>query len=152
MYHMQKICPALFLLGFLIPNVSLAADNPPAGSTAEERFAGLDKNGDAGVTWEELSAARPNLSRAAFDMIDTDHSGSISLAEWKTFYSGHEGGSGMRSMMQSMRGMGDMGKMPPSGAAMPLVMPPNAGSAPSASGMPKNPAGGKMPLVMPPKN
>ncbi len=151
MHHTKKICPLILLLGFLIPQASTADELPAGGNTAEERFSGLDKNGGSGVTWEELSAARPKLSRAAFDMIDTDRSGAITLDEWKAFYAGHEGGSGMRGMMQSMRGMGGMGKMPPSGNGMPLVMPPRSGGMPQASGTPGKPAGG-MPLVMPPKN
>ncbi len=159
MPSLKKICPALFLLAFLLPQGADAAESPAGQSPAAERFRQLDKDSDGKVTWEELSAARPNLSRTAFDMIDSDHSGAVTLEEWEFFSSGHAGGSGMgpgmggmdmRKMMQSMRGMGGEAKTPPPGMKMPLVMPPSAsGGMPPSS--PRTPSSGKMPLVLPPE-
>ena len=51
-------------------------------SDPAERFDQMDTNHDKSLSWEELSAARPNLSRNAFDIIDTSRDGTISLDEW----------------------------------------------------------------------
>lgn len=101
-----------------------------------ERFHATDTDKDGALTWEELSAARPNLNRNAFDTIDTGHDGRISLEEWKTFSAGHSASAkmpDMEGMMKAMRGAGDKGSA--SGGAMPLVMPPAQKDAP-AGGMP----------------
>lgn len=119
-------------------------------SDPAERFRQMDADHDGKLTWEELSAARPNLSRNAFDIIDADHNGGISLEEWQSFSSGHGGSAvmpDMSKMMEGMRGAGDRASMPATGTGMPLVMPP----AQKDAGAAQAPAAGKaMPLITPP--
>lgn len=133
---------------------------PGAGGSTEthasdpaERFRQMDTNHDEKLTWEELSAARPNLSRNAFDIIDTDHDGYIALEEWKAFSAGHGGSAtmpDMSEMMKGMRGAGDRGAMTAPEGGMPLVMPPvrkdGAAAAPSNSAR----TGTGIPLITPP--
>lgn len=116
---------------------------PARSSDPAERFAQMDADHDGNLTWEELSAARPNLNRNAFDTIDTNHDGNICPDEWKAFSAGHGGSVSMpdmSGMMKAMRGAGDGGT---SAQGMPLVMPPS--QAKDAA-----PAGGAMPLITPP--
>ena len=140
---------ALFLLAFMLPQEASAEESHVADSAAAERFSQIDQDKNSYVTWEELSAARPNLSSTAFEMIDKDKSGTISVGEWTAFSTGHGGGSGMGSMMRSMRGMGDQARTQPQSGKMSIVMPPSASGTPPASST--SATGGKMPLVMPPQ-
>ncbi len=109
-----------------------------------ERFNAMDADHDGKMTWNELSSARPNLNRNAFDTIDVDHNGFIDLEEWNVFSAGHGGSVSMPDMEGMMKAMREAGA--PSSAAgsnMPLIMPP-ASSGSSGSG-----AHG-MPLITPP--
>lgn len=123
-------------------------------SDPAERFDQMDTNHDKKLTWEELSAARPNLSRNAFDIIDTSRDGTISLDEWKAFSAGHGGSMtmpDMNEMMKAMRGAGDGGKAMPPSDGMPLIMPPttkNDAVAPSPEKSVKTGSG--MLLITPP--
>lgn len=136
---------ALSLLPLSASAMPDAQDGTPArASDPAERFAQMDADHDGNLTWEELSAARPNLNRNAFDTIDTNHDGYIRLDEWQAFSAGHGGSAGMpdmSSMMKAMRGAGDAGAAA-SSKGMPLVMPPA-----QSGGM--TPAGA-MPLITPP--
>ncbi len=149
-------CGAAALIFALSCAPALAMPGAGGGSSPSdpaERFRQMDTDHDGRLTWEELSAARPNLSRNAFDIIDSGRDGSISPDEWKTFSAGHGGSAAsmpdMSKMMQSMRGAGDGGSMTAPGNGMPLVMPPvqksgGASPAPTAPSMPG------MPLITPP--
>lgn len=145
---------AALLLVFSFPSASQAM--PGAQGRAErpsdpgERFALIDADHDGKLSWEEFSAARPNINRNAFDTIDANGDGGICLDEWKAFSAGH--GASMKSpdmsgMMKSMRGAGDGAAPAPAGSgSMPLVMPPaRTPAAPSENAAP--PA---MPLITPP--
>ena len=137
---------------FAMPGNKTVRTSDPA-----ERFAAMDSSKDGKISWEEFSAARPNLNENAFNMIDASKDGGIDLEEWKAFSSGH-GGSvkspDMSSMMKAMGGKGGMPAMPgmnaipsedaPAKAGMPLITPPTKPEAAPA----KNAA---MPLIMPPK-
>ena len=120
-------------------------------SDPAERFRQMDADHDGKMSWEELSAARPNLNRNAFDTIDADHNGAISLDEWKAFSAGHGGAVSMpdmSEMMKAMRGAGD-GAASSSGG-MPLIMPPAKQDA-AGTMTPNAPASGlSMPLITPP--
>ena len=110
--------------------------SPARSSDPVERFHAMDTDKSNTLTWEELSAARPNLNRNAFDTIDADHNGLICLEEWKNFSAGHGASAkapDMEGMMKAMRGAGDHVSAPREG--MPLVMPPAQNKAPSG-GMP----------------
>ncbi len=105
---------------------------------APDRFAQMDKNGDAKVDWEEFQAAIPGMKRPAFDTIDADKDGSISRDEWDAFMKNHMGGQ------KAPAGMG-MGGMPPAGgippkadADKPLIQPPAQQKAAPGIVPPKN--------------
>lgn len=126
---------------------------PPSVSDPAARFDQMDANHDKSLTWEELSAARPNLSRNAFDIIDTSHDGTINLEEWKAFSAGHGGSMNMPDMgemMKAMRGAGDRGAAAPAGAGMPLIMPPAQKSADVPSSDKSVRTGAGIPLITPP--
>lgn len=139
---------------FAMPGNKTVRTTDPA-----ERFAAMDTSKDGKISWEEFSAARPNLNRNAFKMIDKDADGGIGLDEWKAFSSGHGGSVKSPDMGSMMKAMGGKGGMPgmnaipsedsaaPSApaAGMPLIMPP----AETQQTAPAKPAG--MPLIMPPK-
>ncbi len=120
-------------------------------SDPAERFNQMDTNHDGNLSWEELSAARPNLSRNAFDIIDTKHDGSICLDEWKAFSAGHGGSMpDMSEMMKGMRGAGDRGTgMSPEGG-MPLIMPPSQRNTEVTMPEKNVKTGTGIPLIMPP--
>ena len=145
--HWRAAAPA-----FAMPGNKTVRTSDPA-----ERFAAMDSSKDGKISWEEFSAARPNLNENAFNMIDASKDGGIDLDEWKAFSSGHGGAvksPDMGSMMKAMGGKGGMPSMPgmnaipsedaPAKAGMPLIMPPAKPEAAPA----KNAA---MPLIMPPK-
>ncbi len=151
---------AALFLAIALASPAFAA---PAGKTVRtsdpaERFAAMDASRDGKIAWEEFSSARPNLNRNAFDMIDADHDGGISLEEWKAFSSGHGGAVKSPAMSSMMKAMGSMAApaenlipsdpetAAPSGS-MPLIMPPKAPAAGSAAPA----ASPAMPLIMPPK-
>ncbi|BFR49179.1 calcium-binding protein [Nitratidesulfovibrio sp. HK-II] len=112
---MKRIIPAAVLL--------LCA----ATAQADDKFSAMDKDGNASVTWEEFSAAFPQMKKPAFDAIDTDTSGALSHEEWDAFRAHHgQGGMGMGGSMgpkdmqgkEMPKGMGGMGSTP-------LVQPPS---------------------------
>lgn len=118
----------------------------PSGNPAE-RFNAMDADHDGNMTWDELSSARPNLNRNAFDTIDADHNGFIDLEEWKAFSAGHGGSVSMpdmEGMMKAMREAG--GPSSATGSGMPLIMPP----ASSGSSVPSGSGTHGMPLITPP--
>lgn len=59
-----------------------AADPPPPANEAEiaARFKAADKNGDGKLTYEEAKEGMPRVA-AAFDKIDTDKKGYVTLPE-----------------------------------------------------------------------
>ena len=131
---------AALAFALTLPLQALAMPGMQGGSPARsadpvERFHAMDADKDGVLTWEELSAARPNLNRNAFDTIDTDHNGGICLEEWKNFSAGHGASASMpdmEGMMKAMRGAGDQAAAQKEG--MPLVMPPAQKAAPSGNG------------------
>jgi hypothetical protein len=134
---------------FAMPGNKTVRTTDPA-----ERFAAMDSSKDGKISWEEFSAARPNLNENAFKMIDASKDGGIDLEEWKSFSTGHGGSMKSPDMGSMMKAMGGKGGMPgvnaipsddaPSTSAMPLIMPPTKPEAAPA----KN---ASMPLIMPPK-
>ncbi len=61
----------------------------PAAASSSSGFSRLDTDADGAVTWEEFSAALPNMKRAAFDTIDADRNGAVSPDEWQVFAADH---------------------------------------------------------------
>ncbi len=121
----------------------------PHASDPVARFNEMDTDHDGNLTWEELSAARPNLNRNAFDTIDTDHNGSICVNEWKAFSAGHGGAVSMPDMESMMKAMKGAGGAPRMEGGMPLIMPPS-GAEPSGKAAPATGASHAMPLITPP--
>lgn len=61
----------------------MAAQNPAA------RLAAMDTDQDGKVSREEFFAAQPNMKETAFDAIDRNKDGFITLEEWEGFAMGH---------------------------------------------------------------
>ena len=145
MAEFKRCLPAILRetpIGFFVGVLPGAGGMPARAADPAERFAQMDADHDGNLTWEELSAARPNLNRNAFDTIDANRDGHICLDEWKAFSAGHGGSVNMpdmSGMMKAMRGAGDNGA---SAQGMPLVMPPSQAN--------DAPAGSAMPLITPP--
>ena len=86
-----------------------AADSPLAG-----RFAAMSPDQDGKVSREKFLAAYPHMRDAAFDAIDADRDGFITLDEWLAFFRGQHVGGG--SHEHSHGPDGDCPVCPPSGA------------------------------------
>lgn len=106
---LQRMKRLVFLLALLLVP-SLAAAGKPTPPPVDPRFAAMDADGNGIVTWEEFSAAMPQMRRAAFDSIDTDKNGDITRQEWDAFRASH-GKNGMHGGMP--------GGMPPAPKAAP---------------------------------
>jgi hypothetical protein len=83
----------------------------------------MDTGNTGFVTFEDFQRRYPNMQRPAFEAIDVDRDGRISLEEWRTFFHGH----GMAGAMPP--GHGTDGRMPPPGQGAgqdgrPLILPP----------------------------
>jgi Ca2+-binding EF-hand superfamily protein len=78
----RVLIPILALAAGLLLVLPAAAQGP--GNKAfptREIFKQADKNGDGKVTFEELQALRPNVSRAQFDRLDRNKDGVLSKAD-----------------------------------------------------------------------
>jgi len=114
----------LCALGINSPLWAMAADasdpQPVDHSRADERFRLMDADNHGFITFEEFQKRYPSMQRPAFDAIDTNKDGRISLEEWRTFFEGH-----------GMMGAMPPGRMPPPGhgadqeGGTPLILPPS---------------------------
>ena len=79
-FFTNKCVLVLCLMAAVAPGY--AADPPMPANEAEivARFKAADKNGDGKLTYEEAKAGMPRIA-AAFDKIDTDKKGYLTLAE-----------------------------------------------------------------------
>jgi hypothetical protein len=121
--HVFSSCLLAFSLS--LPLWALAADAPPPDSRADERFRSMDTGAKGFLTFEDFQKRFPAMQRPAFDAIDADRDGTISLEEWRAFFHGH----GMQGVMPPGRmpppGHGMEGRTPPPGhGGTPLIRPP----------------------------
>ena len=82
----KKIIGSALALGCLVmPWGAIRADiDPDTLATLKSRFVAADKNGDGKLTREECQAGMPRIYKA-FDRIDADHKGTITLDQIITF-------------------------------------------------------------------
>lgn len=65
-------------------------------SPAQDSFTAADTDANGRLSRPEFSAAFPTLKKEAFDLLDANHDGTLSRAEWEAFRAGH-GASGNRT-------------------------------------------------------
>ena len=115
-------------LGINLPLWAMAADapapRPVADNRADERFRSMDTDNKGYITFEDFRKRYPNMQRPAFDSIDGNKDGTISLEEWRIFFQDH----GAMNAMPPGHGTG--GQMPPPGhnggqEGKPLILPPS---------------------------
>ena len=118
----------VFALGINLPFWAMAADAPVAqavdNSKADERFRTMDTDNKGHITFDDFRKRYPNMQRPAFDAIDGNKDGVISLEEWRIFFQNH----GTMGAMPPGHGIG--GQMPPSDHGggqdgRPLILPPS---------------------------
>lgn len=66
---------------FAILPYGVAQESGEASSQPARPFMRADTNGDGAVTFEELSALRPNLRRERFDLLDSNNDGVLTSAD-----------------------------------------------------------------------
>lgn len=108
---MKKILFALLLLG-IASTPALSNDD----NKGLESFNKIDANKDGKISWEEFTAAHPQMTRQAFDTIDLDKNSYIKSDEWLKFIKEHQ-----RNMKEDKMG-GKPGTAHPEGK--PMIMPP----------------------------
>ncbi len=78
----------------------------------DDSFGRMDTDGNNLVSWEEFHAAVPSMKRAAFDTIDTNRDGAISLDEWQAFRASHGNRKGMPMPHKAMPPADDTSDVP----------------------------------------
>jgi len=108
----------ILALGINLPFRAMADDAPAPQtvdySKADERFKSMDTDNKGFVSFEDFQKRYPNMQRPAFDAIDSNKDGQISLEEWRTFFQGH----GMGAQMPPRGHGGEQG-------GTPLILPPS---------------------------
>lgn len=151
----------VFLLCAAAPHGASAF--PGASDTSgADRFGDADSDASATLSREEFAAAFKEMRSGVFDMLDKDHDGFITRAEWNAFRQAHTGGA-----MGQMPGAEKKAPPRPEGSLPLLPMPTvskNAGtgqglepaptplpeSSPAAPAVPAPPAAENLPLLLPP--
>ena len=114
---MQYCLCFVFAFGITLPLWARAADSLPPQSVdysmADARFRAMDTDNKGHISFEDFRKRYPNMQRPAFDAIDGNKDGTISLEEWRIFFQSHGAG----------------GQMPPPGhsgrqGGRPLILPP----------------------------
>jgi len=124
---MKYILCFVFALGITLPVGARAADAPASrpvdNRQADERFRSMDTDNKGYITFDEFRKRYPNMQRPAFDAIDGNKDGTISLEEWRGFFHSH----GPMGAMPP--GHGTDGQMPPGHGGgqngRPLILPPS---------------------------
>lgn len=84
MVSKRLILASLSCVYLATPYGALADIDPDTLATLKSRFAAADKNGDGKLTRDECQAGMPRIYKA-FDRIDADHKGTITLDQIITF-------------------------------------------------------------------
>ena len=102
---------------------ALAADAPVSqsleDSRADERFRSMDPGNKGHISFEDFRKRYPDMQRPAFDAIDSNRDGMISLEEWRGFFRSH----GTTGSMPPDR-MPPPGHGPGGQGGKPLILPP----------------------------
>lgn len=126
-----------------------ASPNPPnpngpanPNGPGQNRFAQADTDGNNALNRAEFSAAFPEMRPAVFDMLDANRDGVISRAEWDSFRQTHTAG-GMPPATQALPGQ--------TGDRLPQrAMPPREEQSPATPGVSSAPENAELPLLAPP--
>ena len=123
-------------LVLILSSLAPAADNSAPATQQEDanraaaRFQSMNPDQNGLVNFENFQKRFPQMTRTAFDSIDTGKDGFISLEEWRAFSKTH---GGMGEMGRKIPPEGMSGQMPQSGhggqngsGQKPLIMPPPA--------------------------
>lgn len=78
----------------------------------QKRFNLLDTDHNGTISREEFSSSMPNMNKQAFDVMDTDHNGHLDQKEWENFRKSHGNHGGMPNMGKNPEKMSP-DKMPP---------------------------------------
>lgn len=86
--------PGLLCLLVVLVCASQSEARPEmAAGLAQERFTAMDADKDRHISRKEFFAAQPDMKDSAFEAIDTDRDGLISVEEWAQFTAGHGRGT-----------------------------------------------------------
>ena len=81
------LCMALLGSGHVFAEQSCA--DKKTKSPLIERFCAADTNASDTLTQQEFSLAFPDMTEQAFEALDTNHDGVISIQEWNAFMGNH---------------------------------------------------------------
>ncbi len=84
---MQSLVTSLVLCGCLLAMPAFA--NPSRAADPAVSFKKMDTNADSKIMPEEFFAAYKDMKEAAFQSIDENKDGAISLEEWSGFAKSH---------------------------------------------------------------
>ncbi|MDR0238643.1 MAG: EF-hand domain-containing protein [Deltaproteobacteria bacterium] len=130
---MKYVLCCVFALGITLPVWTMAANAPVShpvdNNTADERFRSMDTGNKGYITFDEFRQRYPNMQRPAFDAIDGNKDGTISLEEWRAFFHSHGSGGAMSPVGMPPPGHGTDGQRPPGHGGgqngRPLILPPS---------------------------
>ena len=115
----------LLAFSLSLPLWARTAEALPPDGRADERFRSMDTGNKGFITFEDFQKRSPNMQRPAFDAIDADRNGVISLEEWRAFFKSHGTTAPMPPGRMPPPGHGMDGREPsPGQGGRPLILPP----------------------------
>ena len=126
--HMRRVkffsCFLLALgisLSLRVAAADAPAPQPVDDSRADERFRSMDTDNKGFITFEDFQKRYPSMQRPAFDAIDANKDGNISLEEWRVFFQSHGTTGAMPPGRRPPPGHGGGGER----GGTPLILPPD---------------------------